>query len=95
MLDHLLSSELIFNKRNYRSKRKFLHYLEFIRTADTTGTGIKTVLLKKLKDLGIAITDLRDEGYTNDANMKRNKEVQNQIRELNPQALLSHRVLLH
>uniref|UniRef100_A0A8C3S7H5 TTF-type domain-containing protein n=1 Tax=Chelydra serpentina TaxID=8475 RepID=A0A8C3S7H5_CHESE len=63
------------------------HFLEFIDIDDTTGAGMTNVLLKKLEDTGIAVADMRGQGYDNGVNMRRkNREVQIRIRELNPQA---------
>ncbi|XP_074974011.1 zinc finger MYM-type protein 1-like [Caretta caretta] len=61
------------------------HFLEFIDIDDTTGAGMTNALLKKLEDTGIAITDMRGQGYDNGANMRgKNRGVQTRIQELNP-----------
>ncbi|KAH1182105.1 hypothetical protein KIL84_009859 [Mauremys mutica] len=54
------------------------HFLEFID--DTTGGGMTNVRLKNLEDTGIAIADVRGQGYDNGPNMReKNRGVQTRI----------------
>jgi hypothetical protein len=63
------------------------HFLGFLPITDATGTGLTEVILDELQNLGIALSDMRGQGYDNGANMKgKHSGVQNRILQKNPRA---------
>ncbi|XP_046737530.1 zinc finger MYM-type protein 1-like [Diprion similis] len=63
------------------------HFLGFLPITDTTGKGLTEVILDELQKLGIALSDMRGQGYDNGANMKgKHSGVQNRILLMNPRA---------
>ncbi|KAK0150731.1 repressor of the inhibitor of the protein kinase [Merluccius polli] len=64
------------------------HFLGFVNVKDTTGLGLSTVILDKLKDLNIPFVNCRGQSYDNGANMKgKHQGVQVRLLKINPRAL--------
>lgn len=64
------------------------YFMGFLEAEQTTGEGLSTLILKKLKELNIPFEDCRGQSYDNGANMKgKNKGVQARLLQLNPRAL--------
>lgn len=63
------------------------HFIDFIELHSTTGLNMTEVILQKLKEMDIPISDMRGQGYDNGANMRGHKSgVQARIRDLNSRA---------
>uniref|UniRef100_H3BAJ7 HAT C-terminal dimerisation domain-containing protein n=1 Tax=Latimeria chalumnae TaxID=7897 RepID=H3BAJ7_LATCH len=55
-------------------------FLAFAKLDDSSGEGMTEVLLQKLNEIGLPLTDMRGQGYDNRANMKgKNKGVQKRV----------------
>lgn len=63
------------------------HFIDFIELHSTTGLNMTEVILQKLKEMDIPISDMRGQGYDNGANMRGHKSgVQARIRNINSRA---------
>lgn len=61
----------------------------FLIAPESTGLGLSTLILNRLKELNIPFEDCRGQSYDNGANMKgQNKGVQARMLKRNPRALL-------
>ncbi|XP_034058872.1 zinc finger MYM-type protein 1-like [Gymnodraco acuticeps] len=64
------------------------HFLGFLVASETTGLGLSSLILNRLKELNIPFDDCRGQSYDNGANMKgRNRGVQARLLQKNPRAL--------
>lgn len=66
------------------------HFLCFIDITFSTGKGMTSYLVNKLKEFNLNIQNLRGQGYDNSANMKgRQNGVQSHILSINPRAFFT------
>ncbi|XP_034058243.1 zinc finger MYM-type protein 1-like [Gymnodraco acuticeps] len=64
------------------------HFLGFLVASETTGLGLSSLILNRLKELNIPFDNCRGQSYDNGANMKgRNRGVQARLLQKNPRAL--------
>lgn len=63
------------------------YFLGFLQAFDTSGEGLTALLLDELSKRGIALNNMRGQGYDNGSNMKgKHVGVQKRILDLNPRA---------
>lgn len=63
------------------------HFIDFIELHNTTGLNMTEAILQKRKEMHIPISDMRGQGYDNDANMRGYKSgIQARIQNLNSRA---------
>ena len=63
------------------------HFLQYEVPSNTTGAGMTNLIVKKIEEMGLVLTNLRGQGYDNGSNMKgKHNGVQKKILDLNPRA---------